>query len=682
MDIWDSLRLTLRHWKFTVPVAVVGLVAVFFVFSSTATGWKVQSTVLLIGPTEVERVVDDEAEVIPQNAFFEAGDAMTLTRVLVLAFTDPTVIRAIADEGLSTDYLMSWENRQPLVTTEVTADTPEQATETAERLIELLAEELRVRQVEVGAPPTEFANLEVLAVSTPKEDFAKPRLYGAMVFVLTVATVVGLALRSSGAAGAARPAPASCCTTTTPMPAPTAWPSTTTKTNTAMPSPRCMRCPRRRLPAPARAGRADIDASRMTMAVPQPSVVVAGAPDDTGNLGVTALNRSIIAAVHAAAPAVPMTVLDYAAGAGEVERRIGDDTVRIRRQGHRNGRRYYRLDNLATMTLARRVGLTVGAARPLAAASAVLDVGGGDSFADLYGVERFRLIADLRQLVLDLGTPLVLLPQTYGPFTAPAVRREAADIVDRSAMAWARDADSFAALEELMGSRFDPARQRLGVDVAFGLPPRRPDESIAAPLDEWRQPGTIGVNISGLVFNDPAARAHYGHRLDYSVAAVDMVRGLRERGAQRIVLVPHVLAPPTEFESDRAACEAVLDQLGRPDDVVIAPDLDADEAKWLISGFDWFCGTRMHATIAALSSGVPCATIAYSLKARGVFATCDMAHTVADARELDEAEALEIVFSSYGRRDADRPVIEAAAARVGAQAADQMVEILGQVGVI
>ena len=193
MDIWDSLRLTLRHWKFTLPVAVLGLVAVLFVFFSTATAWKVQSTVLLIGPTEVERVVDDEAEVIPQNAFFEAGDAMTLTRVLVLAFTDPTVIGAIADEGLSTDYLMSWENRQPLVTTEVSADTPEQATDTAERLIELLAEELRVRQVEVGAPPTEFANLEVLAVSTPKEDFAKPRLYGAMVFVLTVAAVVGLA---------------------------------------------------------------------------------------------------------------------------------------------------------------------------------------------------------------------------------------------------------------------------------------------------------------------------------------------------------------------------------------------------------------------------------------------------------------------------------------------------------
>ena len=39
----------------------------------------------------------------------------------------------------------------------------------------------------------------------------------------------------------------------------------------------------------------------------------------------------------------------------------------------------------------------------------------------------------------------------------------------------------------------------------------------------------------------------------------------------------------------------------------------------------------MHATIAALSSGVPCATVAYSLKARGVFASCGMAHAVADA---------------------------------------------------
>jgi len=411
------------------------------------------------------------------------------------------------------------------------------------------------------------------------------------------------------------------------------------------------------------------------------SVVVAGAPDDTGNLGVTALNRSIIAAVRRSAPGLGLTVLDYGDGAADVERPIGDGLVRYRRQGHRSGRRYYKSDNLTTMALARRLGLVIGAARPIRDSSAVLDVGGGDSFADLYGVERFRLIADLRQLVLALRTPLVLLPQTYGPFRAPGVHEEARQIVDDSAMAWARDADSFAALRDLMGDRFDPDRHRAGVDVAFGLPPRRPADAIAAELDAWREPGTIGVNISGLVFNDPEARERYGHRLHYPAVAVEIVRHLLDRGVERIVLVPHVLAPLDTHESDRAACLAVADALAAGDRIVIAPDLDADEAKWLIGGFEWFCGTRMHATIAALSSGVPCATVAYSLKARGVFASCGMEHAVADARELDDADALDVVLRGFDRRDEDRPALAVAAKDVADRAAEQMDEILTHVGV-
>ena len=58
---------------------------------------------------------------------------------------------------------------------------------------------------------------------------------------------------------------------------------------------------------------------------------------------------------------------------------------------------------------------------------------------------------------------------------------------------------------------------------------------------------------------------------------------------------------------------------------MLSPDLDASEVKWCISKLDWFVGSRMHATIAALSSGVPCAAIAYSRKFRGVFATLGVA---------------------------------------------------------
>ena len=36
-------------------------------------------------------------------------------------------------------------------------------------------------------------------------------------------------------------------------------------------------------------------------------------------------------------------------------------------------------------------------------------------------------------------------------------------------MAWARDPRSFAHLQELLGSAFDPDKHRSGVDMAFGL---------------------------------------------------------------------------------------------------------------------------------------------------------------------------------------------------------------------
>lgn len=410
-------------------------------------------------------------------------------------------------------------------------------------------------------------------------------------------------------------------------------------------------------------------------------LVIAGAPDDTLNLGVTALNRSTISAINAIEPGTELTVLDYGRGSGTRTQRIGDAEITWTRRGHRDGRRYWRTDNLATMQAMRRIGLHVGAAAPIKRAAAVLDIGGGDSFADLYGVERFRLIADLRQLVLAIGTPLVLLPQTYGPFVAPAVRAEAQDIVVRSSMAWARDADSYCALRDLVGDDFDERRHREGVDVAFGLPPREPTAPEAAELLAALRPGAVGLNVSGLIYNDPEARERYGHVLDYRKVTNQIVRELLDHGVEQLVLVPHVLAEAGSYERDRTACEQVLETFGNDPRIVIAPDLDADEVKYLIGRLHWFCGTRMHATIAALSSGVPCATVAYSLKARGVFASCSAAHNVADARELADADAVDVVLASYRSADEDRPSIAAAAATLSDAALAQMADIISGIEV-
>jgi polysaccharide pyruvyl transferase WcaK-like protein len=66
----------------------------------------------------------------------------------------------------------------------------------------------------------------------------------------------------------------------------------------------------------------------------------------------------------------------------------------------------------------------------------------------------------------------------------------------------------------------------------------------------------------------------------------------------------------------------------------------------VIGQTDWFCGTRMHSCIAALSQGVPTAGIAYSDKALGVFETAGAGDALLDARALGSEQIAERVGAS------------------------------------
>ena len=59
----------------------------------------------------------------------------------------------------------------------------------------------------------------------------------------------------------------------------------------------------------------------------------------------------------------------------------------------------------------------------------------------------------------------------------------------------------------------------------------------------------------------------------------------------------------------------------------------------------------MHATIAALSQGIPAVGMAYSRKFIGVFETAGVADCVLDLRSLTNAEVLNGVMEIYQRRD-------------------------------
>ena len=408
-----------------------------------------------------------------------------------------------------------------------------------------------------------------------------------------------------------------------------------------------------------------------------PLVSLFGAPLDTGNLGVSALGESIIQSVGALRPMTDLLVFDNARGRRHMKHPdVGDyfaDGAWISRRLHRQESLWsMRANSLVRFPPNRNVDT-------VRRSTVVLDITGGDSFTDLYGPRRWRLSVLPKLIALRVGTPLVLLPQTYGPFANAKRREQAVDLIAHARQAWARDPNGMDQLRELLGDRFDPSRHRQGVDVAFALPARRP-EALPAPLDDWFSDTTdetvVGLNVSGLLMNDAQpSSAQFGLQLDYRRTMTELARRLLTEIADRLVLVPHVRGPGGE--SDDEACRRLAATLADPDRVqVLPPGLDAGTTKWCISRLDWFCGTRMHSTIAALSSGVPAAAVAYSHKTRGVFETCGLGHAVADARRLDEAEVLEHLIARAHARESDRQVLSARVDEIVGRASAQFHEIL------
>jgi len=380
-------------------------------------------------------------------------------------------------------------------------------------------------------------------------------------------------------------------------------------------------------------------------------------------MGVSALCHSFVDLVQRDIAGAALTVFDHGRGCRRGSIRIRSDHVPVTLCGAVGGKRLYRGDNLHTARVAGQLG-PIGRAnalvRAIDACDVIMDASAGDSFSDLYGQSRFWNIVLPKQLAARRSRPLLLLPQTYGPFCSKSNASVARDAALSAEQAWARDADSLEVLRDLLGSEFDPAIHRLGVDMAFGLPAIRPSGQVLEGLDDWlhSSSGPVGFNVSGLVWHlGREGEERWGFRADYRRLVVDAVSWLLRNTDERVLLVPHVFAKSGAMESDTDAAQALLEQLGLAEDSrdrvrVVPGNLSEQALKWLIGRCSWFCGTRMHSTIAALSSGVPTASIVYSDKAAGVFDQCGQREHIIDPRSSGNDEALSQFVTAFERRDA------------------------------
>lgn len=271
-------------------------------------------------------------------------------------------------------------------------------------------------------------------------------------------------------------------------------------------------------------------------------------------------------------------------------------------------------------------------------ADVVIDIGAGDSFADIYGSGRLVRMFVMKALTHMSGTPLVVAPQTIGPFTKGWSKRLARWSLNRSALVATRDTKSSAALAALGVTRdFVEAS-----DVALRLPFDPPDP-------KPKSTPQVGINVSGLLMaGGYTGQNELGIALDYPALIDRLIEGFQEQGA-KVHLVPHVIVREGRMarEDDFKASEKLADK--HPGTVLAPAFKDPSEAKSYIAGLDFFMGARMHACIAAFSSGVPVVPMAYSRKFEGLFGSLGYAHTVDCTQETADVIA-EKIFAGFETR--------------------------------
>jgi polysaccharide pyruvyl transferase WcaK-like protein len=406
------------------------------------------------------------------------------------------------------------------------------------------------------------------------------------------------------------------------------------------------------------------------------TVCLMGTSLDTGNRGVLALAASLVKLVDKVRPGARIFFFVGAKFPRKDKIALTGKTVDIEIINFRLSPKAELAENLfwlfflsilyrfIPVRMFRKVLLKNSALAVLFEADFIGDIRGGDSFSDIYGIRRF-LIGCLPDIIcLMLGKDLVMLPQTYGPFNASVSRMTSRAILKKCKSVHARDMESLAIADELIGGK-DP-NTIFCPDVAFILDSISPSSEETAFLAKGgagsasREP-LIGINVNGLMYNGGYTRDNmFGLKMDYKKFIHTLVQMLMVDTSARILFIPHTIEATGHVENDLDACLDAMKVLAPellPRISLVSGEYSPSGIKSIIGSCDFFIGSRMHSCIAALSQEIPTVAVAYSRKFRGVFDSIGVGHLVMDAREMGAEDAVEQIKLIFLNREAESTVI-------------------------
>ena len=267
----------------------------------------------------------------------------------------------------------------------------------------------------------------------------------------------------------------------------------------------------------------------------------------------------------------------------------------------------------------------------------ILDIGQGDSFADIYGERRFNYIDRIHRIARKYKKGYCLLPQTIGPFEDESVKTKAIKSIEKADLCMARDKQSLDYVTKNVPRQKNVCEC---IDVAFFLP----YETISQDKNYTH----VGINISALLWNGGYTRNNqFGLNCDYQSLVRQLIEYFLNQDNVKVHLIPHVVSAERSIENDYAVSYDLWREYNNPNLLLAPLALDPMEIKSYIAGMDFFMGARMHSTIGAFSAGVPVVPMAYSRKFNGLFLETLSYNHLADMKAGDNDTIISFIKDEY-----------------------------------
>lgn len=257
----------------------------------------------------------------------------------------------------------------------------------------------------------------------------------------------------------------------------------------------------------------------------------------------------------------------------------------------------------------------------------------GDGFSDIYFGKKMYVEIFKKYLAIKNSKTFVFTPQTIGPFYRKPMELLAAKTIKKATHVFTRDE-----ISADYATKISKRKVKSVTDLAFALPYKRETTGTKKKF---------GLNVSGLLWNGGFGdnKNQFGLKVDYKEYCRKMIEYALSKDYE-VHLIAHVTKTADLArvipDGDLPACQVLKEEYP---DTILSPGFESPlQVKNYISNMEIFIGARMHATIAAFSSGVVTIPFAYSRKFKGLYENVDYSYYV-DGTVMNTDECVETTKS-------------------------------------